>query len=425
MTLLKNWAGNYQYASPTVHEPETVDEIRRIVAGATQIHALGARHSFCGVADAAELVSLEKLDLPVEIDRENMTVTAPAGIRYGNLALLLEAEGLALHNMASLPHITLAGAVSTATHGSGNASQNLASAVVGLELVTSDGELRQFTRADPDFAGMVVSLGALGVFTRVTLRVEPTFMVVQRIYEKLPWSAVEEDFDGLMSTCSSVSLFTDFGETVNQLWLKNRVTDDASQVLPDSCLGAIASIQKRHPMDSYTGEACTEQFGVPGVWHERLPHFKLEFTPASGAEIQAEYMVARSQAAQAIAAIREIAPKFRHMLLVSEIRTIAADDLWLSTAYQQDTVGIHFSWKLDQTGVDQVLPEVEAALAPFSPRPHWAKHFLMPEVDLADRYPRMGDFRQLMAKLDPRGAFRTPYLERWVLGVRQDSPSVV
>jgi xylitol oxidase len=187
-------------------------------------------------------------------------------------------------------------------------------------------------------------------------------------------------------------------------------------LLPESCRGAVASVLNRHPLDYYTGEACTEQLGVPGPWHARLPHFRLEFTPASGAEIQSEYMVSRQQAPEAIAAIRAIAGKIRPMLLISEIRTVAPDDLWLSTAYQQDTVGLHFSWILDPAGVDSVLPDVEAALAPFKPRPHWGKHFLMPGVDLHDRYPRMDDFRKLAESLDPKGTFRTPFLERWVLG---------
>jgi xylitol oxidase len=413
---LTNWAGNYTFASRQVHEPETIEELRQIVLHATKLHALGSRHSFNGVADSGEQVSVAKLALPLEIDREARTVTVNAGERYGVVALALEAAGLALHNMASLPHISIGGAIATATHGSGNSSCNLASAVAGLELMTSDGEILQVTRADADFAGMVVGLGALGVVTRVTLNVEPTYQMAQRVYENLSWEVVDTRFDDVMAGASSVSLFTDYSDTVNQVWLKHRVSRDAFVPLPDEYHGAKAAGFTRHPIGELSGEACTAQLGEPGPWLDRLPHFRMDVTPSNGAEIQSEYLLPRHHAPAALRAVRQLGDRIRPFLQISEIRTVAADDLWLSTAWQRDSVGIHFTWKLDHPGVDSVLPEVEAALAPFDPRPHWGKHFLMPGALVAERYERLPEFRQLAGRLDPRGTFRNPFLERHVLG---------
>jgi xylitol oxidase len=416
VTTERNWAGNYAYQAGQIHRPESVDEVRRIVANAPKIHALGSRHSFNNIADAPELVSLERIEPLVAIDPDARTVTVSGGMRYGDVALVLEQAGWALHNMASLPHISIAGAVATATHGSGDRNGNLATAVAGLELVTSEGDLIQVTREDEHFAGMVVGVGALGVVTRLTLDVQPSYQVRQAVFERLPWQVLIDEFDTVMASADSVSVFTNYSDVVDEVWLKSRVDPEQPTPTRADLLGAAAATRQLHPVVSLSPENCTEQLGVPGAWLHRLPHFRLDAVPASGDEVQTEYMVSRQVAVPALRALRELAPRFQPHLWISELRTVAADNLWLSTAYDTDTLCLHFSWHKNPEAVAQLLPELETALAPFAPRPHWGKVFLTPAEEIQPRYERFDDFRRLAGTLDPRGAFRNEFLDRHLWG---------
>jgi xylitol oxidase len=411
-----NWAGNYTYQAKRVHRPATLDELRGIVVSAPKIHALGSRHCFNGIADAAELVSLERFEPRIEIDPMARTVTFSGALTYGALAYELEQAGWALHNMASLPHISVAGAIATATHGSGDANGNLATAVTALELMTSEGDVIQVHRGDERFAGMVVGLGALGIIIRLTLEIQPTYRVRQEVFEHLAWTELHDHFDEVTSSADSVSLFTDFGESVNQVWLKSRVDPERSVQLRDSLFGALPATAPLHPVATLSPENCTEQLGVPGAWLDRLTHFRRDAVPASGDEVQAEYMIDRQFALPALRAMRELAPMIQPHLWIAEIRTVAADDFWLSTAYGVDTVCIHFSWLRQPDAVARLLQVVEDALAPFAPKPHWGKLFLADEAILETRYERLADFRRLAEALDPRGAFRNEFLERHVWG---------
>jgi xylitol oxidase len=411
-----NWAGNHAYRAAALHCPVSVEDLQEIVRGASRIRALGSRHCFNDIADSAALVSLDGIETPVEIDRESMTVTVGAAIRYGTLAAHLLRDGFGLHNMASLPHISVGGAVATATHGSGDGLRNLATAVSGMELVTSDGDLLTVRRGDPDFAGMVVGLGALGVVTRLTLDIEPAYEVRQVVYEDLAWDALVDNFDAVMSSATSVSLFTDWGETVNSVWTKQRVAPGADDPIRPELFGAKAATRDQHPVRSLPPETCTPQMGVAGPWCERLPHFRMDAVPASGNEIQAEYMVARSVALAVMESFRTAIRPYREHLWISEIRTVAADDLWLSSAYGRDMVCLHTSFRNDAAEVARILPVIEAALAPFGARPHWGKVFAATAGDLDGRYPKLDAFLALARRLDPRGAFRNAFLEERVLG---------
>ena len=397
---MRNWAGNYEYRAQTIHRPRSVEELQKIVSRAHRIRALGSRHSFTDIGDSEELVALDAL--PGEVEVGDGTVTVPGHLRYGDVAERLEPVGLALHNLGSLPHISVAGAIATATHGSGTA--NLATAVAALELVTSSGELVTARRGDPDFDGMVDSLGALGVVTRVTLDVEPDYEIRQRVFEGLPWDAVPDAF----GAGYSVSVFTRWNETADQVWVKSRGEPPAD--LP----GARAAEADVHPLGLDPVHA-TRQLGVPGPWSDRLPHFRMEFTPSAGEEIQSEYLVPREHAVAAIDAVRSLGDALRPALQVAEIRTIDADSLWLSPQYGQDTLGFHFTWKREPELVTRLAGALEVALAPFAPRPHWGKVFLAGSATIADRYERLPDFRDLRERLDPRGAFRNEWLERHVL----------
>jgi xylitol oxidase len=412
-----NWAGNYRYQAGRLHRPSTLEQLQEVVAGAPRVRVLGSRHSFTDIADSDELVSLRGLPDDVAVDHRAGSVTCPGGLAYGELAGTLQREGLALANLASLPHIAVAGAAATATHGSGDANGNLATAVAGLELVTSSGELHRAARGDPDFDGLVVGLGALGAVTRLTLDVEPAYQIRQRVFEGLAWDALHEHFDEITGAGYSVSVFTRWGGTVDQVWVKRRVVEDREEELGD-LFGAVAATVDRHPIIELDPVNCTPQLGVPGRWSDRLPHFRMGFTPSSGAELQSEYLVPRRHAATAIRAVHALAGLVRPLLQVSELRTVAADRLWMSPQYGQDTVAIHFTWHPDPDGVRRALVELEAALAPCQARPHWGKVFLADAATIAPLYERVDDFRRLVERLDPRGAFRNPWLSDRVLGPR-------
>ena len=411
---LRNWAGNHVYPASVVHRPRTVEQVQEVVAAAPRVRAVGSRHSFNDLVDAPALISLDALPELCELDPDGRTVRVGAAVRYGALATHLHARGWALHNLASLPHISVAGAVATATHGSGDRSANLATAVVGLELVTADGSLLTLTRADADLAGAVVGLGALGVVTALLLEVEPTYDVVQEVHTGLPWAVVLADVDAVLGSADSVSLFTDWqGDAVAQVWRKTRITRGASGF---TAPGAVRAGAAMHPLAGGDAASTTEQLGVAGPWHERLPHFRMEFTPSAGEELQSEWFVDRRDAAAAIEAVRALGQRLAPVLLVSEVRSVAADGLWLSMAEGRDSVGLHFTWKPLQAEVEALLPVVEQALAPYAARPHWGKLFADVDRDLDSRYPRMGDFRALAARLDPDGTFRNDFLDRHVLG---------
>lgn len=408
----KNWAGNYTYRAATIARPETLDELRDLVTSAESVRALGSRHSFNDLADDQRLlVSTAALPPAIRIDEAASTVSVGGGVRYGDLARELQSAGWALHNLASLPHISIAGAIATATHGSGDKNGNLATAVSGLRILRADGEYVDLRRGDPGFDGAVVSLGALGVVTEVTIDIQPTFDVRQRLFGGLPWDAVTERFDEITSAAYSVSLFTHWDEeAVSLAWLKERA--DQPTDIGDDFFGATALTEARHMIATMDVRNTTEQLGVFGPWSERLAHFRFEFTPSNGAEIQSEYLVPRANAVEAIRAVRELAPLIAPLLLVSEIRTVAADDLWLSSASGTDAVGLHFTWQRDQAGVEAILPALEAALLPLGARPHWGKVYVDAGDVVPGLYPRLDAFRALADSFDPTGAFRNPFLTR-------------
>lgn len=412
----RNWAGNVDYGAVTVEHPETVEQLQETVARADKVKAVGARHSFSPIAaaDGGTLIVLDRFSHATTIDAARRTVTVDAGVTYGALALELQRAGFALRNMASLPHITVAGASATATHGSGERNGNLATAVAGLAVVTADGELVELRR-DRDgerFLGAVVNLGGLGVVARLTLNIEPTYEMRQDVYLNLPFARLEEHFDALMGHAYSVSVFTDWrNETFNQVWLKSRLGADAIAELGPSLFGATPATTPRHPIDGHSAENCTGQMGVPGPWFERLPHFRMGSTPSSGDELQSEYLVPRRHALAAIRAISRLGDRLAPLLQISEVRAVAADDLWMSTCYQEDCVGLHFTWISDEAGVEQLLPAVEGELEPFEARPHWGKLTRMPAARVQALYPKLPAFRNLLHTYDPHGKFRNAFLD--------------
>jgi xylitol oxidase len=411
----RNWAGNYTYRARKLHRPTNLEQLQELVAQADRVRVLGSRHSFNDIADSSELISLAALPAEVTVDRGTRTVSFTAGLAYGALAEALNAHDLALHNLASLPHISVAGAVATGTHGSGDANGNLATAVAGLELVTSSGQRVTASRGEPDFDGLVVGLGALGAVTRITLDVEPAYSVRQRVFEGLDWDQLLDHFDEIMCSGYSVSVFTRWGELVDQVWVKSRATD-APEVMRGELFGARAATVDRHPILGHDPVNCTPQLGRPGPWSDRLPHFRMGFTPSSGEELQSEYLLPRRHAVDGLQAVRALAPRIRPLLQVAEIRTVAADRLWMSPQYGRETVAFHFTWQPDQRAVDALLVDLEGCLAPFEARPHWGKLFRARAESMPALYERLPDFVRLVEQLDPRGAFRNTWLDACVLG---------
>jgi len=410
---LTNWAGNIVYGTERLEEATSVEQVQSMVRGESKFKVLGTRHCFNTIADSdSNFLSLKPMR-GIELNTQDRSVTVQAGVTYGQLGPYLDNKGFALHNLASLPHISVAGACTTATHGSGEKNRNLASAVSALELVTASGDLvRLSRRSDGDtFRAAVVGLGALGVITSVTLDMQPTYQVRQWVYEDLPLAEMTTHFDEIEASGYSVSLFTDWTkQRINEVWIKRRVDAGPDFTAPAEFFGARAATRNLHPIAELSAENCTEQMGVPGPWYDRLPHFRMGFTPSAGKELQTEYILPRRHAVEAILAVQRLGNQVSPHLLISEIRTIEGDDLWMSTCYRQPSVGIHFTWKQDWPAVRQVLPIIERELGPFRPRPHWGKLFTMSPAELRSRYDKLEDFVKLALQYDPKGKLRNDFL---------------
>ena len=409
-----NWAGNLRYHADQVYAPRAISELQDVVRKCAKARALGSRHSFNPIADSlTNQISLVHFD-SMEVDAATQKLNVGAGVRYGTFAPWLDQKGFAVHNLASLPHITVAGAIATATHGSGVKNGNLATAVSALELVKADGELITITREhDGDrFLGSVVALGSLGIVTRVTLDVQPRFDMTQIVYRNLSMNQLEHNLEAIMASGYSVSLFTNWqNHNINQVWIKNQ-TQSATQIpIPPDFYGAKAATVKLHPIDDHDATPCTEQLGIPGPWYERMPHFRMNFTPSSGAEIQTEYFVPRDRGYEAIMAVEQLKDKITPHLFITEIRAIAADNLWMSMAYQRDSLAIHFTWKPQTPEVMAVLPLIEEKLKPFQARPHWAKVFTIPPAQLKTLYPKHNEFTTLTTQSDPQSKFRNNFID--------------
>ena len=413
----KNWAGNYTYSTSKLQYPTSIEAIQDLVQASTTIKVLGSRHSFNHISDSSDtLISLTKLPEFIDIDPENMSVTVSAGMNYGQVATYLQEHGYALHNLASLPHISIVGACATGTHGSGVGNANLATAVSGIELISGTGELVKLSRDDGDiFNGIVVNLGAIGIITKVTLDILPTYTIRQDVYLNLDLAQLDTHFDDIMTSAYSVSLFTHYqDEIIKQVWLKSRVEDNPNFVAQSDFYGATLADKNYHPIADVSAENCTEQQGISGAWHDRLPHFRMEFMPSKGNELQSEYFIPRKHAVEAIRHLYDLGDIIASKLLVGEIRCIAGDNLWLSECYQEDSVAFHFTWEQDLDAVNNILLQMETALAPFNPRPHWGKIFTMSAKDVQNHYVKLADFRNLIEKYDPQEKFRNDFINQYL-----------
>lgn len=422
---MRNWAGNVTFSAADIRHPASVDELQHIVRDAAQVRAIGTGHSFNEIADTpGTIVSLRDLKPPIEVLESQSVAVVPAGATYAEVAAELHGRGWALPNLGSLPHISVGGACATGTHGSGVANGCLAADVSGVELVLADGGLVELHEGHPDFPGAVLSLGLLGVATRLWLRIEPTFDVSQEVLLDVPFAVAVERAEEILASAYSVSIFSGFGhrDTVDSVWRKHRL-GGAEQRFEETAAAAQATwggspaTVDVHPLLGLDARAATEQGGRPGPWHQRLPHFRAELTPSVGDELQSEFFLPRRHAGAALLALGERAGAIASALQVFEMRTVAADDIWLSPFRGRDTVAVHATWVSDLETVRPALRELEAALEPFDPRPHWGKVFLGFDADrMADLYPAMTQFGELADRLDPDRCFVNDYARR--VGVR-------
>jgi len=408
---MQNWSKNVDFNDRAFLQPESLAELQELVRSNAKIRARGTAHCFNEIANTSSYaISLAKMPRVIEVNPETKSVTVSSGLTYGELAPALHNQGWALNNLASLPHISIAGSISTGTHGSGIKNQNLANQVLSLGIVTAEGELRHIDWANPAFNALVVGLGLGGIVYQYELKIEPTFEIRQVIYPEIPLDVLQRNLDQIMGTAYSVSYFTDWSNAqVGNLWCKFR----DGEVIPESVGGSAKADKKYHPIPSVDPVACTDQLGESGDWHQRLSHFKLEFTPSVGEEIQTEFFVDRKDAAAAIEAVSNLGEEITPLLWITELRTIAADDLWLSGAYHRDTLGIHFTWKKD-LAIYLVIEKVEAALRPFNYRPHWGKVFTADAKYLSTVYPKMSEFKALTEALDPKSKFENLFTRKFI-----------
>ena len=414
--MIANWAGNVRFQPRRLHRPRSLDELRQALDGHGRVRAVGSAHSFNRVADTdGVLIDLAGMPRGLDVDSAGRRARVSGGWTYGELCPRLHEAGWALDNLASLPHVSVAGACATATHGAGRRLGCLAAQIEEVELLTADGDLVTLAQGDDRFPAAAVSLGGLGIVTAVTLRVRPAFSMIQHVHERVPLDVIAAELEATMTRAYSVCLFTAWEDRPHaDAWVKRVVADGTPSAAPEPLFGIPATSRDRHPLPEASADACTEQRTV-GPWHLRLPHFRPDRTPASGDELQTEYFVPWEHAPAAIDTVTRLGAHIRPVLLLTEIRAVAADRLWLSPFRGRDSLAIHFSWRNDWQAVRAVLPRLEEALAPYRARPHWGKLSTYPREYLEQVYgASMNLFRDAARALDPRGRFRNAFLDRRV-----------
>jgi len=407
-----NWARTHRFTASRLERPTSIEQLQRAieaaVAGEKTIRCVGSRHSFTDIADAAVLLDLFHMPERFEVAADQASVTVNGSMIYSRLAELLAPTGRAVANLASLPHISIAGATATGTHGSGDGNGNVATSVIAVQVAGPNGELRRIGRGDEDFAAAPISLGALGVIVAVELDLVPSFLVRQLVHNFLSWEVLQKQFDELFASTYSVSVFTDWIDHI-QLWTKERTDEDP--VDHAALHDGVAAIEQLHPIPGVSAEACTDQGEKPGRWDERLPHFRAGAVPSAGAEVQSEFFVARSHAVDAMAALRTIGEQLAPHLMISEIRTVRSDGLWLSPQYERDCVGFHFTWHHDMDAALHAGRLVADTLTPFSPLPHWGKVFDPSQFTFPALYPKLTEAHRVFTAADPSGTFRNRWMD--------------
>jgi alditol oxidase len=411
---MKNWGGNLSYGTDQILEPTTIDELSQIIKSG-KVRPIGTKHSFSPVVIGdGKLVSTMGLVFEPFVDEKEAKVTVAANTRFGDLAIYLESRGWALKNMGSLPHISIAGACATGTHGSGDGNQILSASLSSYSFLDGRGEMQTFSRGDELFEAGRLGLGAYGLWVQLTLDVVPSYRMRQDVYHDILWEAFYENPANLTSAGYSVSLFTKWGKpTIDQTWVKTRISDGP----PANPLhGVYAETESKRELAPGVGDNLTAQGGQEGAWCDRLPHFRLDATPSAGDEIQTEYFVQRDQVASAVKQLNQLAELINPILIITEIRTIASDQAWLSPMLRGDSVALHFTWRNDPAAVNDAVQQIEAKLGDYGIIPHWGKVNAFDKSRLAAVHSRISDAREVFDELDPMRKFSSEYLVQ--LGVR-------
>ena len=428
--LWSNWAGNQTCAPFALERPSTESELVHIVKEAAahdrRVKVVGAGHSFTPIACTdGHLIDLSDYGRVLEHDAAAGTVTVQAGISLSTLCDELDRLGLALENMGDIAYQSIAGATSTATHGTGTAFGNLATQIVGLRLITGDGSVVDCSPSEnADVLDVArVGLGALGVVSTVTLRCPPAFRL-HAIEKPVPVDDVLADFDGFMDSADHVEFYW-IPQTRWALTKRNRRTDEpiaargrAKEFLDDIVLGnggfglmcrlgrrwprAIPQLAKRIPTGPSTVEYTDRSDKV--FTSPRLVRF-----------YEMEYAIPREAVPEALNRVRALVDRMNVPISFPvEVRVVASDDIPLSTAHGRKTgyIAVHV---YRGTPYDQYFQGVEAIMNDYEGRPHWGKMHFQSAETLAPRYPRWGAFQAMRDQLDPERRFTNPYLDR-VLG---------
>ena len=393
--------------------------------GAT-VKAVGAGHSFSAIAatDGVQ-VRLDAMAGVRQVDRDTGLVTVGGGTRLADLNLVLASYGLALPNLGDIDRQTVAGAISTGTHGSGNRLGGLATQVRGLTLVTGNGTvLRSSTDGNAELpAAAAVGLGALGILVEVTLQCVPTFLLraeegsarLAEVLEQWPTWTAQNDHVDLHWFPHTDWVLTKRNNRVDgppePLSGWRRLVDD--ELLANGLLGLINEVGTRRPAWQPRINELAGQILSPRTFTD---HSAAVFvSPRRVRFVEREYAIPRASLGPVITELRRWIDRHDERIGIPiEIRSAAADDLWLSTGYQRENayVAVHHYWRKDPT---RYFAAFEAIVAEHGGRPHWGKTHTLDAARLRQLYPRFDDFLAVRDRLDPGRVFANPYLER-VLG---------
>ena len=431
----QNWAKTVYY-NHTIHYPKTVEEIQHILQYHAKIRVLGSMHSFNNITKLPQefngvYISMSNMNQVIKCCRGER-VTIQPGITFGELGEYLHERNFGFHNMASLPHITVGGAISTGTHGAGVFNGNLASHVMQVKLISADGKLRTYRIGqDPEFQHIPVSFGLAGIIVEIELDIVPDYDIQQCIYENLPFNTIKKsDYKTAFSSAYSFSIFTQWkNRKFTSIWAKYRLRkgrngNEESIMIDCPDMNKIKpSSNKVHPLPggdtSFVSGGIGKNYKEPG--YVGLPHFLMEGVPSQGEELQSEYFVSSHMFDVVIEVLFhhfEENPKLYDLLYVSEMRFVAGDKLTLSPQHVLgSSIGFHFTWKKEFDQVVDALKGIENVLKPYNALPHMGKLFTMTGRELEGKYGQrnLRAFQSFVAPLDPLKKFVNPFLQNLIL----------
>ena len=429
MTGWTNWAGDQSCHPIAIERPRTLDELRRLVADAGDagrtIRAAATGHSFTDIAlTDGVMVRLDHLTRTLDFDGETGLFRVEGGVVLAELNRAMHQSGVAFENLGDIDRQTVAGSVSTGTHGTGERFQNVSAQIAALELVTAGGELVTIDESEPDLLRAArVGLGALGIIYSVTVRTVPSY-TLDRVDSPKPLGDTLNRLDALNAGTDHFEFYA-FPGTDIALCRESRRTDEppaprhpalvyAQEVMLENWVGQAFALTARRFPSQAPRLARIASRGVGrsrkvDSWHRVFAsERRIKFT-------EMEYGLPREHGRAAIERVLEVAAKPKHAVAFPiEVRFVAGDDSMLSPSHQRDTcyIAVHQD---HHTAWEPYFREIEAIAREYGGRPHWGKRHFQTAATLAPLYPRWADFAAVRSRLDPGGLFRNDYTER-VLG---------